>query len=363
MSNEMEVTMNAGEDHYVVLLATGGTIASRNSPDAGGATVAEDSGEALLESSGYGSIPVRVVDVMRKGSYRLTFPDMLEICSAVKAALGDPLVVGVVVTHGTDTTEETSYLADLLHDDWRPVVFTGAQLAADHPTPDGPDNLRRAIAVAACPEAGGRGALVSFAGKIFHSAGVRKVHTTAHAAFDSPDSTPAGRVTDAGDVWMGTRPARFDPLPQPAPQSGDDVGFPRTDVVASYPGADAVMIEAALAAGAAGIVLEATGIGNANPVMCTAVADATAAGAVVVTSTRVPAGPVVPVYGTGGGKDLLAAGAIPSGFLRPAQARILLQLLLSLGLTRPHIEHHFHLRGLLVPQESDTLTALTPSKG
>ena len=355
--------MNAGEEQYVVLLATGGTIASRNSEAAGGATVAEDSGEVLLQSTGYGSIPVKVVDVMRKGSYRLTFPDMLDICSEVKAALSDPLVVGVVVTHGTDTTEETSYLADLLHDDWRPVVFTGAQYAADHPTPDGPDNLRRAIAVATSRDAGGRGALVSFAGQIFHSAGVRKVHTTAHAAFDSPDSTPAGSVADTGVVSMDSRPARFDPLPQPTPQTGDDVGFPRTDVVASYPGADAVMIEAALAAGAAGIVLEATGIGNANPVLCTAVADATAGGAVVVTSTRVHAGPVVPVYGTGGGKDLLAAGAIPSGLLRPGQARILLQLLLTLGMTRPHIEQHFHLRGQLVPQAIDTMTALTPSKG
>ncbi|MHA7292517.1 asparaginase [Arthrobacter sp. HLT1-21] len=357
------MTVNAGEEQYVVLLATGGTIASRNSAEAGGATIAEDSGEALLHSTGPGSIPVKVVDVMRKGSYRLTFPDMLQICSEVKAALSDPLVVGVVVTHGTDTTEETSYLADLLHDDWRPVVFTGAQLAADHLTPDGPDNLRRAIAVAASPEAGGRGALVSFAGKIFHAAGVRKVHTTAHAAFDSPDTHPAGSVTETGDVSMGTRPARFDPLPPPGSLTGDDVGLPRTDVVTSYPGADAVLIDAARAAGAAGIVLEATGIGNANPVMCTAVADATSGGVVVVTSTRVHAGPVVPVYGTGGGKDLLAAGAIPSGLLRPGQARILLQLLLTLRMSRPLIEQQFHVRGPLVPQESDTLTALTPSKG
>ncbi|WP_051478663.1 asparaginase [Arthrobacter sp. H5] len=353
--------MSSGDDQYVVLLATGGTIASRNSAESGGATIAEDSGEVLLQSTGHGSVPVKVIDVMRKGSYRLTFPDMLEICSAVRAALRNPLAVGVVVTHGTDTTEETSYLADLLHDDWRPVVFTGAQFAADHPSPDGPDNLRRAIAVAASPEAGGRGALVSFAGKIFHAAGVQKVHTTAHAAFDSPDSDPAGSVTEAGEVSMDARPARFAPLPAPRP--GDDVGLPRTDVVASYPGADAVMIEAALAAGAVGIVLEATGIGNANPVVCTAVADATAVGAVVVTSTRVHAGPVVPVYGTGGGKDLLAAGAIPAGLLRPAQARTLLQLLLTLGMTRPHIEQHFHLRGSLVPQENDTMTALTPSKG
>ncbi|MFD1211624.1 asparaginase, partial [Arthrobacter sp. GCM10027362] len=118
------------------------------------------------------------------------------------------------------------------------------------------------------------------------------------------------------------------------------------------PGADDALLRAALEAGAAGIVLQATGSGNANPKLCAAVADATAAGAVVVTSTRVHAGPVVPIYGDGGGKDLLAAGAIPSGILRPSQALILLSLLLRLDTPRAQIAEAFTRLGRPPSQDS-----------
>ena len=104
----------------------------------------------------------------------------------------------------------------------------------------------------------------------------------------------------------------------------------RVDVVALYPGTDTAALEAVVAAGAAGVVLEATGAGNANPQICEAVARLTGEGIVVALSTRVHAGPVVPLYGNGGGVDLVAAGAIPTGTLRPSQARILLTALLSL---------------------------------
>lgn len=351
--------MTTTDSRYVVLLATGGTIASRTSANSGGATLAEDTGTTILQSTGQGSVPVEVVDVMRKGSYQLTFADMLSICISIRQALRDPLVLGVVVTHGTDTTEETAYLADLLHQDSRPVIFTGAQRAADHADPDGPDNLRKAIAVAASPDAQGHGVLVSFAGSIFPAAGVRKVQTADIQAFGSPDGEPAGQVSETGSVSMHPAPLRFEPLPIPSPEMEPH----RADIVATYPGADAVLLDAALAAGSSGIVLAATGNGNANQVICAAVADATAAGAVVVTSTRVHAGPVLPVYGAGGGKNLHAVGAIPAGLLKPSQARILLQLLLALGMSRTQIEEQFSKRGTLAPHPAAPSLAITPSKG
>ncbi|NKX56045.1 asparaginase [Arthrobacter mobilis] len=323
---------------HLVLLATGGTIASRSRPEAGGAAVAADTGEQLLGSLGVPSpCPVRVVDVLRKGSYLLDFGEMVQVCSAIREALADPAVLGVVVTHGTDTMEETSFLADLTHDDPRPVVFTGAQKAADSASPDGPANLAQAVAVAASPQARDRGVLLSFAGRIFPSRGVQKAQTTGLDAFANPDVGPAGWVTAAGGVHLGDVPPRMEPfrLPSAAPDG------PRVDVVASYPGADDVLLRASLAAGAAGIVLEATGSGNANRTLCAAIAEATAAGIVVVTSTRVPAGPVVPIYGDGGGRDLLAAGAIPSGILRPSQSLVLLSLLLRLEMPRSRIAESF----------------------
>ncbi|QNE16337.1 asparaginase [Pseudarthrobacter sp. NBSH8] len=325
----------------MVLLATGGTISSRASK-AGGAAVASDSGEQVFASMGVpASHPVRVVDVFRKGSYLLTLDDMIAICASIRQALADPQVLGVVVTHGTDTMEETAYLVDLTHDDHRPVVFTGAQEAADSPKPDGPANLSHAIAVAGSPQSRGKGVLLAFAGTIFPAAGVRKSHTTRLDAFDNPDFGIAGSVSDAGDVRLRAARAGLAPLPLPGPGTGS----PRVDLVAAYPGADSTLLLASLQAGAAGVVLQGTGTGNANRALCRDVADATAAGVVVVTSTRVEAGAVVPRYGDGGGADLRAAGAIASGLLRPSQSLVLLSLLLRLDTPTSRIAETFARRG------------------
>lgn len=330
---------------HVVLLATGGTISSRVQAAAGGATVAEDSGMRVLESlPSRPAYPVRVIDVFQQGSYLLTVGDMAAICGRIREALLDSDVLGVVVTHGTDTMEETAYLADLTHDDSRPVVFTGAQKPADSPDPDGPDNLSRAIAVAGAPEARGRGVLVCFGGDLLPARGVRKTQTLDLHAFTNPDFGSAGSVTATGEVRMSPAPTRVEPLPLPVP--GQEPG-PRVDLVAAYPGADGVLLKAAFDAGAAGVVLQATGSGNANLVMCEAIAAATDAGVVVVTSTRVHAGPVIPVYGVGGGKDLAAAGAIPSGLLRPSQSLVLLSLLLRLGTGAEGIARIFARHGAL----------------
>lgn len=337
----MTVT-DMGEAH-VVLLATGGTISSRGSEGGGGA-VASDTGEQVFASvGGRAAYPVRVVDVFRKGSYLLTVNDMIAICARIREALTDPQVLGVVVTHGTDTMEETAYLAELTHDDARPVVFTGAQQAADSTTPDGPGNLARAIAVAGSPAARGKGVLLAFAGTIFPAAGVRKCHTTRPEAFANPDFGAAGSVSDAGEVSLTAVRPPMEALPLP----GDGAGSPRVDLIAAYPGADAALLRSSLQAGAAGIVLQGTGTGNANREICREVAAATAADVVVVTSTRVEAGAVVPIYGDGGGDDLRAAGAISSGLLRPSQSLVLLSLLLRLGAPPDRIAAAFAQRGRL----------------
>jgi L-asparaginase len=304
--------------------------------------VAADTGDQVVASmQAPATHPVRVVDVFRKGSYLLTVDDMVVICAKIREALAEPEVLGVVVSHGTDTMEETAYLVDLTHDDPRPVVFTGAQQAADSEAPDGPDNLARAIAVAGSPLARKRGVLVSFAGRIFPAAGVRKGHTIRLDAFSNPDFGTAGSVSAAGDVQLHDGQSGLEALP--LPDAG--AGSPRVDLVAVYPGADSTLLRASLQAGAAGIVLQGTGTGNANKDMCAVVADAVASGVVVVTSTRVDAGPVVPVYGDGGGSDLRAAGAIPSGLLRPSQSLILLSLLLRLGTPKDRIGEIFARHG------------------
>jgi L-asparaginase len=307
----------------VVVLSTGGTIASRH--DARGAGLASDGVAALLGDLPLATgVPVEGRDVLRVGSYVLSPPDMIEIVHEAHRALVDASVLGVVVTHGTDTMEETAYLAELGHDDPRPVVFTGAQRPADAPDSDGPRNLANAITVAASPEARGRGVLICFDGAIFAARGTRKTQTVATGAFSAPDAGPIGLVRD-GKLAFTALPGRFPPVDV----SGLDLAGTRVDIVAHYPGTDAVALDAVASAGARGVVLEATGAGNANPQICTAVHRLTRSGVVVALSTRVHAGPVAALYGNGGGVDLIEAGAVPTGMLRPSQARILLTVLLA----------------------------------
>jgi L-asparaginase len=307
----------------VTVLATGGTIASR-SDDAGGATARDAGADLVARLDLPTGVDVRVRDVFRVGGFRMTLDRVHELARAVATELADQDVDGVVVTHGTDTTEETAFFLDLFHADPRPVVVTGAQRAADAPDSDGPRNLTDAVTAAAAPAVRGLGVLIGFGGQLFPARGTRKTHTLAADTFTNPAGGPLGWV-HGGEVGVVTEPRRRTPLDLDA---FDPAGV-RVDVVPTYPDVDATALRACVAAGARGIVLEATGAGNANPAICAAVAEVTATGVVVVTSTRVAAGPVTPIYGDGGGVDLLAAGAVPSGLLRPSQARMLLAALLG----------------------------------
>jgi L-asparaginase len=311
----------------VVVLSTGGTISSRPGRDA--AVVSTDGAAELVgRIAAAEGIDVQALDVLKIGSYQLDLANLRTVHDAVVEQLDRPEVDGVVITHGTDTLEETAALLDLVHDDSRPVVLTGAQRSADAADGDGPRNLRDAITVAASPVARETGVLVVFAGSIFAARGTRKMHTTDVSPFRTLDGGPLGTV--AGDVVRLTvRPERTKPLPHPV-ESFDDV---RVDLVALYPGADATLLDASVAAGARGVVLAASGIGNANSAVVEAVANHTASGVVVAVSSRVPEGPVVPVYGDGGGVDLVRAGAVVARELPSFQTRVLLALLLSLDLT------------------------------
>jgi L-asparaginase len=239
-----------------------------------------------------------------------------------QAERGD--VAGVVVTHGTDTMEESVYLIDRLLRSDLPVVLTGAQRGADEPDTDGPRNLRDAVLVAASEEARRRGAMIVFAGEIHAAREVRKVHTNAVRAFDSPGYGPIGHV-DAGAVVFQRLPHRRPPLPIP------DRLAP-VDLIRLHAGSDARFVRASLESGAQAIVLEGTGRGNANEQVVEGVRDAVSAGVPVIVCSRCVAGRVEPVYGRGGGRDLAEAGALFAGDLAGPKARVLLQLALGCGL-------------------------------
>ncbi|WP_306368415.1 asparaginase [Nocardiopsis sp. CC223A] len=295
----------------VVLISTGGTIASRRIGDG---YTAELSGPQILEGAGVpDGLRVRVRDLFTANSSALTTDQQLTLLGAVHEALADDEVDGVVVTHGTDTLEESAFLIDLYHRDGRPVVFTGAQRPPDHDESDAPANLRDALSVAATGH--DLGVVVVFDGLVHAARGTVKQHTLAVEGFGDPSGTPVGGVSE-GRVLIRHRPPRRPPLPLP------DGPAPRVDIVTHHAGADPVLLRAAVAAGARGIVLAGTGSGNASPVFVDAVAEAVSAGVLVALTTRVPAGPVAGIYSGGGGVDLIAAGAVPTGTLRAPQARM-----------------------------------------
>ncbi|GAA3691623.1 asparaginase [Arthrobacter ginkgonis] len=306
---------------HIQILGTGGTIASRSLPGEG--AVAADSTEVLLQGMSQPHT-VSSLDLLTTGSYRLGLGDLRTIAGFVQKSLAAPEVDGVVVTHGTDTMEETAFLLDLVHASEKSVVLTGAQQTADSPAPDGPRNLELAVQAAACGELRGSGALIAFSGVVRCARGARKAHTTAANPF-AGGSEVAHLV--GGDLVVTARPLARRPLPVPPPEFAGT----RVEVITVYPGATTDLFDFAVASGTGAIVLAGSGVGNAGPGFAESVARAVLQGCQVILSTRAPWGPVVPTYGNGGGTDLVAAGAVPSRDLNPFQARILAALLLSLG--------------------------------
>jgi L-asparaginase len=298
----------------VVVVSTGGTIAMRPEPGTGKLVPATTLDELLESLDWPDAPPFELDDFVRVPSFDMHGPLALSLARRVLEHRAP-----VVVTHGTDTMEETAYLIDrLLADEAPPVVLTGAQRPADESDRDGPRNLRDAIRVAASPAAQGRGSMIVFAGEVHAARDVRKVHTSAVRAFASPGYGPIGYV-DGARVLFSRRPERRPPLPVP-----DELA--PVDLIRLHAGSDARFLRTAVDSGARAIVLECTGRGNANEQVLEGVRDAVAAGVAVVVCSRCVEGRVEPVYGRGGGRDLAEAGAVFAGDLAGPKARVLLQL-------------------------------------
>lgn len=308
---------------HIVVLGTGGTISSRTGTD--GAAVASDSAAALVGAADSGGgHTVEPVDLLRVNSFNLDLADLRSMSDAVRDQLAREVVDGVVITHGTDTIEETAVLLDLVHDDDRPVVLTGAQIAPDQDGADGGRNLCQAIAVAAARESRGLGVLVGFAGEVFAARGVRKLHTLRPQPYVAQDAGPIGRLVQC-ELRYAARPVRNAPLPRPTARFDET----RVETLVLYPGARPDLLNELVRQGVPGVVLAGTGAGNLNRPYVEAVRAAVSAGTVVALSTRVPHGPIAPLYGCGGGADALRAGAVAVRGLPYTQARMLLALLLS----------------------------------
>ena len=309
----------------VALVGSGGTITawSPGSLDLTGYTEAESQRLSLAEL--VAAVPevaeiaeIRQVPAPAGPSHALGLPGLLGIAAHVRIALADDEIHGVVVTHGTNTLEELAFLLSLVLDTGKPVVLTAAMRPLSALSGDGPLNLVDAVRVAAAARAAGRGVLVALGGSIWSARQVTKARTAGTDAFRGGDLGPLGFVDPDGSVVFHHREER----PPPILDVTEADPIPRVDVVVSYPGADGALVDAAVAAGAAGIVSAGTGAGFPTPAEHTALLRAVEAGVVVCQSYRGSAGRVHPR------PQLRRAGLVAGQTLNPFKCRVLLALAL-----------------------------------
>ncbi|KAA1193250.1 type II asparaginase [Pseudohalioglobus sediminis] len=322
----------------VVILATGGTIAGAAKS---GTQASYDAGQMAVETL-IEAVPqlqeranVRGEQVANVGSQDMHDAIWLQLARRSNELLARDDVDGLVITHGTDTIEETAYFLNLVVHSDKPVVLTAAMRPATALSADGPLNIYNAVAVAADPEASGRGVLVVINDDIHGARGMTKTSTTDVQAFVSAERGLMG-TTHYGDNRYFRKPYRVHGTASEFSVAGHKT-LPRVDVIYMHAGFSADLIDAAVANGARGLVIAGVGNGNMTAAALQAVARATGQGVVVVRSTRVTTGPV--------GRKLEidddALGTVASGELNPAQSRVLLKLVLTRGSDPGMVQDYF----------------------
>lgn len=307
----------------VHLIATGGTISA---PDGAARLGAEEI--AALVPGIDDRVQLSFEQFTNIPSGHMT-PDLwLGLARTVRRAFdGRSDLAGVVITHGTDTMEETAYFLDLVLGEERPVILTGAMRNPSRLSSDGPANLRDAVRLAAHPESRGRGVLLVMNEAALPAREATKLHTGRVDAFEAPGRGPLALLDADTVVFLEPRPARAAPLLDP----GSRDSLPRVDIVFSYPGSDGALVDAAVAAGARGIVIATMGRGGLTPGQQEALERALRTGVWVVRSSRTLSGRV-PVGSDGERMNGWSPGrgvAFGADDLTPQKARVLLMLALA----------------------------------
>ena len=324
----------------VAIASFGGTIAMAAAP-IGEGVVPELGADDLVASVAdlTGSVRFVTTQIANVGSGSVRFEHVL---AGVRWARGqvDAGACGVVLTHGTDTIEESAYLADLLWDREAPMVFTGAMRSADEPGADGPANLRAAIAVALSPMTRGLGSLVVLNDQVFRGDRVRKSHTFAVDAFDTPFYRPIGRFTE-GRVEIEWLPAQPRVAPLSVGQTPGEVVILGTGI-----GDDGFGFRAVVDAGAGALVIDGVGAGHVSGVAADVVGELVGRVPVVMASRTRGGRTGTRTYAYPGSEvDLIGRGVIMAGRLNAAQARLLAWVLLSAGAPIDQWHHQFAVRG------------------
>jgi L-asparaginase len=280
----------------------------------------------------------------------LTDDIVVSCAQRARAAVADGFA-GVVVATGTDTLEQVAYFFDLVWDLSAPLVVTGAMRGSDARGAEGPANLHDAILVAKAHDAMARGVLVVLNEEIHAAAEVSKGHTLATHAFGSRNFGPIGRMVESRPVFFCDY-RRIPPGEAFAGCLDALAARPSVAIVACSPGANGAWIEGLSASGIDGLVVCAFGVGHVPETWVPALRTLSLRMPIVYASS-VASGPVVTsTYGfTGSERSLIELGAIPSGFLSPQKAQVLLSCLLALGLDALAMKREFGMRGRWIPSD------------
>jgi L-asparaginase len=322
----------------VVVLATGGTIAGAAASDVQAAYTSGQVGVQQLLAA----VPqakklanMRGEQISNIGSQDMNDEVWLKLAKRVNELTAMPDVNGIVITHGTDTIEETAYFLNLVVKSRKPVVLTAAMRPSTALSADGPLNFYNAVAVAASKDAPGRGVLVVINDWIHGAASLTKTNTTAVQTFLSPLTGLVGTVAygeidwNRGPIGKNTTASEF---------SLDGVtALPRVDIVMAYENMDGALIDAAVAAGAKGIVIAGVGNGNMTAAALTTLAKHAKNGIVCVRSTRVATGRTGRNVEVNDDKE----GFVASIDLNPQKSRVLLRLALLKQRTNQDLQRLF----------------------
>ena len=309
----------------ILVIFTGGTISMEKHAHTKKAIIYDNHNE-LMESikNELSAIEILTHEFSMLPSPSITPADMFKLAKLADEKLSQSDIDGIVVTHGTDTLEETTYFLDLYLDTEKPVVFTGSMRNFSELGYDGLSNLVSSILVAACDDSSGRGVLLVMNDEINAASEVTKSHTLALDTFKSLEFGPIGIVDqDTVLYYRRTPPHHVSFKP--------DVLVDAVEIVKAYAGASSLILNLLIEQNIKGMVVEGLGRGNVPPSMVDGIKRAIAAGVPVVLTSRCPMGRVLDTYGyDGGGDHLKQLGVIFAENLNSQKARLKLMIALSL---------------------------------
>jgi len=323
----------------VRVLATGGTIAGAqaSATDYGYKSGAYDVNTLISAVPNLDKLAqISGEQVANIGSQDMNDEVWLKLAKALGEALKSPDTDAALITHGTDTLEETSYFLSLVTKSTKPVVMVGSMRPATATSADGPANIYNGVAAAIDPGYDGRGVLVSLNDEIHFARNVVKTDTTSLQTFMSMNRGPAGLVNTGKVIWF----QKMDKKQGPTSEFSVDglEKLPRVDILYAHANMSADLVDAAVKNGAQGIVVAGVGDGNMTTPALDALTKAAKNGVVVVRSTRLPMGVVLRNNEVNDDK----LGLVASGELNPAKSRVLLQLALTKTKDPKRIQEMFY---------------------